>query len=112
MNDEVFEILPEHLKLLSHMCVGWQDCEFGAPEIDPKRPYGNSSVEDDVIEILGWNVCTHKQCEMEEEHPELYARASKIHRDMEKVLQICLSLQTFEIGKYSRCVGFNDWRKI
>ncbi|MCU1325011.1 MAG: hypothetical protein JWN34_381, partial [Bryobacterales bacterium] len=48
-----FFVTSEHLKLLQRMCVGWQDCEYGAPEIDPKRPYGNSSVEYDILEILG-----------------------------------------------------------
>ena len=36
------------------MIVQWRDCEYGAPEINPKRPYGNSSVELDICEILGW----------------------------------------------------------
>ena len=36
------------------MFVDWNDCEYGAPTIDPKRPYGNSDVEHEIIAILGW----------------------------------------------------------
>jgi len=49
----IFEVKKEHLALLKRMCVGWQNCEFGALEIDPKRPYGNSDVLQDMIEIIG-----------------------------------------------------------
>jgi len=39
-----FELTEQHLKLIRRMTVRYNDyCEFGAPEIDPKRPYGNSS---------------------------------------------------------------------
>jgi len=47
-----FEITREHLKLLKNMYVGWDDCEFGAPNIDPKRPYGNSDVINDIANAL------------------------------------------------------------
>ncbi len=43
-----------HEKLIRSMRVGWQYTEFGAPEIDPKRPYSNGDVEADVCRILGW----------------------------------------------------------
>ena len=43
MDDKkTFEVKPEHIKLIKKMCISWQDCEFGAPAIDCKRPYGNS----------------------------------------------------------------------
>jgi len=48
-----FTLKAEHLTLLQHAYVQWQDDETGAPEIDPKRPYGNSSVSRDVADILG-----------------------------------------------------------
>lgn len=28
------------------------DCEYGGWEIDPKRPFGNSDVEGDILEML------------------------------------------------------------
>lgn len=75
---KVFEVRPEHLKLLRRMHVGWNDIEYGAPEIDPKRPYGNSSVENDVREIL----CA----------PNLGSdKVRELHREMQTVLQILVS---------------------
>lgn len=40
------------LKLLKQAVVTWEHCEFGAPTIDCKRPYGNSDVHTDIAEIL------------------------------------------------------------
>jgi hypothetical protein len=42
----------DHLTLLKQTCWRMSDCEFGAAEIDGKRPYGNSDVEDDLAELL------------------------------------------------------------
>ena len=49
-----FTVTDDHLKLLARTFIdydGWT--EFGAPEVDPKLPYGNSDVYDDIAEILG-----------------------------------------------------------
>lgn len=40
-------------KLAKNLCWYWDKCETGAPAVDPKRPYGNSDVDCDVLEILG-----------------------------------------------------------
>ena len=43
----------DHLKLLRRVYVAWDFGEgYGAPGINPKKPYGNSSVERDIAEIL------------------------------------------------------------
>jgi hypothetical protein len=42
----------DHLALLSSAYWRMSEMEYGAPEIDGKRPYGNSSVEEDLAEIL------------------------------------------------------------
>lgn len=47
-------ITEDQVKLLNRMQVMWIDGEYGAPAINPKRPYGNSAVESDICEILGW----------------------------------------------------------
>jgi hypothetical protein len=48
-----FTVTDEHLRLLRRAYVGWDEIEFGAPEINAKRPYGNSNVYGDIAEILG-----------------------------------------------------------
>ena len=102
-----FVVTGEHLKLARRMCVGWQDCEYGAPEIDPKRPYGNRSVEVDIAEILGWVVD-------EDEGPtdEQRERAASIHREMETVLQIALATGSFRDGTYECSPYCHDWKMV
>ena len=114
MKNEIFVITKDHLKLLKKMWVGWQDCEFGAPEIDPKRPYGNSSVTNDIHEILtGESIgCTHsKRDELTEEEEKYYF---KMHKEMERVLQICLVTGKFQTGKFEKTNEYNSlsWKKI
>ena len=97
---KMFEVTEDHLKLLKHSHVMWRASEYGAPMIDPKRPYGNTSVESDIAEILGWD----------EEDSQ---RAEKLHRELEIVLQIVLVTQTFEPGLYNlRNEYTTDWIKL
>lgn len=108
---KTFVLTEDHLKLLQRMYVGWQDCEYGAPEIDPKRPYGNSSVEADVAEILGWPPSV--SCPNCEDELSQYQRdeAARIHREMEIALQIVLHTQSFVSGTY-RTTGYSEWELI
>ena len=109
---KTFIVTKEHLKLLRHFQVGWQDCETGAPEIDPKRPYGNSDVPQDIYEILHdkrGKKLTSKEKELTEEEKKSYL---KLHLEMEIVLQIILSIGAFEAGEY-RCKKYStNWEKV
>ena len=107
MKKEEFKITDSHLKLLKNMYVSWSEVEFGAPEIDPKRPYGNSDVINQILEILGIPY------DDEEGNEALEDFAVKIHKDMEIVLQICLALQSFETGTYIKEDEYGDrsWKK-
>lgn len=78
-------ITDAHLNLLARMCVGWCGDEFGAPEIDPKRPYGNSDVYGDLAEILNSNPADDRHRK--------YSAAERtdmrtLHEEMRHVLQI------------------------
>lgn len=42
----------DHITLLRRAYWRMSEVEFGAPEIDGKRPYGNSDVEGDLEELL------------------------------------------------------------
>jgi len=76
-----FQLTKDHLKLLREAYVEWDFTEFGAPGIDPKRPYGNFDALVDIAEILG--VDADKAEEYEEE---LY----KTHQELQHALQIIL----------------------
>lgn len=116
---EVFEIKEEHMRLLKRLNVQWQDCEFGAPEIDPKRPYGNSDVVQDIKEIihkdgeLPKNTCKH--CEEDNVvYPFTDEQYTQFHKDMEKVLQIIFVTGTVSKGIYKQEdeYDYESWKKV
>ncbi len=67
-----FEILEEHLKLLRAMHWRWDYCEFGAPAVDSKRPFGSShGYYEDMARIIGWQYDEDDQ-DQEDELDRLY----------------------------------------
>ena len=103
-----FQVKADHIKLLKRMCVGWDDCEFGAPEIDPKRPYGNSSVHADIAEILGIreNDAADDFTDAEIEWMD------SLHIEMETVLQIVVSCNGAKLGTYEADEYHNNWKLL
>jgi len=100
-----FTVTRDHLTLLRNFYVGWNDCETGAPEIDPKRPYGNGYVPGDVAEILGWE--RNEDGELTDDQE---SDAYQIHGETQTVLQIVLSTGSFVPGSYARSHTYsNDW---
>lgn len=97
-----FTMTNEHVMLLCHAYVRWEDCESGAPAIDCKRPYGNSSVASDVAEILGWDVDRDDGLTDDQR-----SRADAIHAETELALQIVLSTGEFRPGTYARPDEYN-----
>ena len=106
-----FTITKKHLKLLRHMYVGWDDCETGAPTIDPKRPYGNSSVDNDVHMILTGETIGRIDSKRDELTSKESERYMKLHQETETALQIVLSVGKFKVGKYKAEMYANKWRK-
>lgn len=107
-NDPLFfELSEDHLKLLSNFYITWQDSYNGAPEVNPKRPYGDSMILNSICEILGWET----EEEYLEEDEDLMDEAFAIHKEMETVLQILVDNATIGIspGKYK---GEWNWKKI
>jgi hypothetical protein len=102
----MFTITEQHLKLSRQMYVSWNYCEFGAPEIDPKRPYGNKDVIGDMIEILGLDFTPDKEYG---EYPEEIAeRLTQIHEEMGTVLQIFLCTGQIRTGAYKKIDPYSD----
>lgn len=90
---QTFQLQEHHLKLARRMSVGWQDCETGAPEIDPKRPYGNSYVPRDIAEIIGVEWPDEEELSAaayDREREAIASRMMAIHSEMETVLLIIL----------------------
>ena len=125
-----FTITENHLKLLKRFNVDWVDCEFGAPRIDPKRPYGNSNVLDDIAEILGVkktkeNVEDYDKEEASEYsdkqeyiedlewNEETYNKFDRLHKEMQIVLQIIFATGKIEVGDYLKKdeYDYESWKK-
>ena len=104
-----FTLTADHIKLLRHANVGWDGVEWGAPEIDPKRPFGNGDMWKDVARILGW-----PPVEGDEGDDDFYAyydEARAIHGELGTALQIVLATGSFEPGSYVCTKYHRDWRR-
>lgn len=84
---EQFELQEPHITLLQNAYVSWEDCEYGAPSIDCKRPYGNSNVLEDMRALLGGYT--------DDELAEL-------HKETQTALQVILDTKSFQWGLYER----------
>lgn len=130
MENKVFELKEEHIKLLCRAYVGWEDCEFGAPAIDCKRPYGNSSVEQDMLEILGLEEVKKGIYEIVlfgkeylltgedkynidlEDEQELFDALNALHKETKVALQIILVTKSFKAGRYEAGEYSTDWKLV
>lgn len=97
-----FTVTEEHLKLLRNAWVRWDNVEFGAPGIDSKRPYGNSDVLGDIVDILGLP---------ETATPDQIRWMMQLHVETSTVLQIALRTGVFETGTYVADKYSQDWHK-
>ncbi len=83
------------------MYITWDESEFGAPAVDPKRPYGNSQVYDDMRAILG-------------ELGELYYPEEVLdllHKQTAIALQIVLKTGKYKATKYRAPKYTQDWKE-
>lgn len=110
-----FTVTQDHISLIQHMYVGWDDAEFGAPGIDPKRPYGNSDVYRDIHEIL-----TDGARWPDEDDPEydsgkregLEDAYKQLHEETQTALQIFLVTGKMEPGNYEAEAYTTKWVKM
>ena len=112
-NMKTFELKQIHLDLLKETSIGWNDCEFGAPEINPKRPYGDSNCEDNIAEIIKMKKIGNWNKDEETWNEKATEQINDIHKETQIALQIILHCQTFELGKYMLLEdGWQKWKKI
>lgn len=106
---KTFTLCIDHITLLRHAYVSWERAEFGAPGINPKRPYGNSDVYADMVKILGLDA---EATEYRDFDPALREILDGLHRDTETALQIVLRCRTFAPGIYVAEDYTNNWRPV
>ena len=107
MGIKIFEVKDVHIKLLSKAYVDWNNCEFGAPSIDPKRPYGSSFVWPDLAEALELRPGYSGDWSDED-----YKKMTKVHEETGTALQIFLKTGKMETGVYEAEEYSTKWRKI
>jgi len=109
--EQQFRIDRRHLALFKRMYVGWNGAEFGAPSIEPKRPYGNGDVIGDMRDILNLAAVRNEDGEFSESFNEAMTR---LHESMKTALQICLALQKFETGLFKITEKYNrtSWVRV
>jgi len=106
-----FTVTDEHLRLLRHAHVFWDEAEFGAPSINPKRPYGNSNVYGDIAEILE---LPEPDWDDEQRTADAEWRFLRLHVETAIALQIALATGEFRTGRYVRYdeqVSTCRWRR-
>ena len=93
-----FELTELHVFLLSRMLVAYNDnTEFGAPVIDPKRPYLSSDPLKDINEMLDLGFTQDEDGYFSEEARD---EMRELHRESQTALQIVLHTAKFEPGVY------------
>jgi hypothetical protein len=102
-----FTLTEEHIKLLRRANVGWEDSEFGAPSIDCKRPYGNSSVYNDIAEILG---IEPDDAENQDFSSDQFDRMALLHKETQTALQVFLTTGQMIEGEYEADRYRDDWK--
>lgn len=104
-----FILTKEHVWLLRHANVRWEDCEYGAPAIDCKRPYGNSDVEGDIYKLLnGERMPEHWESVPKETSDYFY----KLHKETETALQVVLATGSFEPGEFEAEAYSSRWVRV
>jgi len=101
-----FTITQQHIDLLKRAELRWEDCEFGAPAIDCKRPYGNSSVYSDIAEIINIKPEGDNDCFSDDQIDLM----SKLHRETLTALLIFIDIGKMETGQYTP--KLDHWERI
>jgi hypothetical protein len=111
-----FTLTEEHLTLLRNSYVeqGLSGYETGAAWLNPKRPYGNSAVEEDIVELLGWPYPEGWDKDEDELPSRMRKAAMKIHQQTPTALQIVLCTGSFRPGVYRRTdtYGARSWKLL
>jgi hypothetical protein len=112
MKTKKFELKPEHIMLARRLNIDWSDeCYFGAPSVNDKRPYQDSDILMSIAEIIGLQVSRDKNDEKYlTEKQKGYCK--RLHREMQVAISVMLSQGEFECGVYDTREFANiDWIK-
>jgi hypothetical protein len=109
MKNKSFNVTLDHIKLLTCLCVGYDD-DTKRPYIDSKRPYGDSDIPRSVAEAIDLDFVEIEGGEMVlTSQQEKYCW--KLHSEIATVLEIALSTKAFKTGEY-RANEDGEWERV
>lgn len=97
-----FLVMQQHLDLLRHAHIKWQDEINGhpsAPGIHPERPYGDENWIASIAKIIGEPIDEHEDDDQKDKR---WRRYTSLHESTDTALQICLCTQQFKAGLYQQ----------
>ena len=112
-----FKLTENHLKLLRAAKTFWISEPFGAPAVDPNRPFGNRDAMRDIIRITGTPTSTYPKFDIDDPKSEIpdgiYNNLIQIYQQLDIALQIVLSTGKFEAGEYYWPEYWNgEWKPV
>lgn len=97
-----FILKPEHVKLLRHAKIEWNDTDYGGAAFNAARPYGSQQLFASMATVL----------EIPYERTQVfYDNLTQLHQETAVALQVILKTGKFKATTY-RCDKFTqDWRE-
>lgn len=97
-----FLLTEDHIELISKFYINEGCAEACPPEVNQKRPWGNSDYIDDMAEILGVTVLDEEEYDERRYGAEEYHRLEDLYTDLVDALQIVLYTKSFKPGLYRK----------
>lgn len=107
---QTFILRDEHVRLLRAASIGWNEGEWGAPTIDPKRPFGSGDLPEQMARILGVSIPEDKEGL---EYTRFQRTMLNLYQELKPALQVVLAAGSFVPGTYVRGLvdGRHSWRR-
>lgn len=110
-----FHLTQDHIDLLQHVNIRWMDAEYGAPQVDPKRPFGNSGrsyIEREICEYLGLEPIATDREGTDVYDDDEQREAVETYHELDTAMKIVLRCQTFTPGVFATSGKYKrDWKR-
>lgn len=102
MTLETFTVNSDHIRLLQRLNIIWDNSEavLGVLSIDPKRPYGNTDIYEDISSIVSFPTGLINNEDNEKYSPTEKLHMRALHLEMKIVLQILIDNLSIIPGEY------------
>ena len=107
---QYFIVTEQHIKLLAHLWIKWEltAYEHGVPCVDSKRPYGNSGILGEIIDILDLPYKYDEDLDGYSDEVESIIR--QFHHETLICMQILVRNASIKPGEYVAGKHDQNWR--